>query len=350
MNVQTKLRAVIVDDSATVRALLAGILGSDPEIEVVGAAGDGEEGVRLVQKLRPDVVTMDIHMPRMNGFEATKEIMITAPTPIVIVTASTMAHDVDSAMSALRTGALTILRKPPGPESPEFEEAVRHLVSTVKTMAQVKVVRHHRRAAPARGAKRAEAARGTEPVAAVAIAASTGGPQALQRLLGDLPRDFPAPILVVQHISAGFTEGLAAWLARTVSLRVKVAQDGEPLLSSTVYIAAEGGHLGVSREGKAALSAAPPIGGFRPSGTYLFQSIAEAFGSASIGVIMTGMGEDGVEGLRALRDAGAFIIAQDESSSVVFGMPGAAVREGLASVVLPLDEISGKLTQRVRGA
>lgn len=339
------LRAVVVDDSPTVRSLLRRILEGDGEIEVAGEARDGVEAVALVQSLRPDVVTMDIHMPRMDGLEATREIMIAAPTPIVVVTSSARAGDVTGAMSALEAGALTVLRKPSGPDSPDFEAVSRTLVSTVKTMAAVKVVRRHRRSAPVAAAS--TALRGGGAVKVVAIATSTGGPQALARLLGDLPEDFAAPVLVVQHIGAGFTAGLASWLSSCVPLRVKVAEAGEPLVPATVYIAPEDQHLGVALGRRVALSSDPPLGGFRPSGTHLFQSVAAAYGPAAAALILTGMGEDGLEGLRAVHRAGGRVIAQDEASSVVFGMPAAAIRAGLADRVLPLERIAREVLSLV---
>jgi two-component system, chemotaxis family, protein-glutamate methylesterase/glutaminase len=336
------LRAVVADDSPTVRSLLKQVLESDPEIQVVGLAKDGVEAVELVQSLRPDVVTMDVQMPRMNGFEATKEIMITAPTRIVIVTASIIGHDVSTAMHALSAGALTLLIKPPGPDDPGFEAAARELVATVKAMTQVKVVRHHRAKPPATPTGR-QAGLGV-----VAIAASTGGPQALQKLLSELPRDFPAPLLVAQHISAGFTAGLAGWLGQSVPMRVKVAEAGEPLAASTVYVAPEDWHLGVSPRKAIALSADPPIGGFRPSGTHLFQSVAAVYGPAAVAIVLTGMGDDGAAGLPAIKTAGGRVLAQDEASCVVFGMPAAAIRSGLADRVLPLDKIAHALTDMAR--
>jgi two-component system chemotaxis response regulator CheB len=181
----------------------------------------------------------------------------------------------------------------------------------------------------------------------VASATSTGGPAALQRMLAGLPGGLPAPILVVQHITVGFTDGLAAWLGSISPSRVKVAQEGEPLAAGTVYIAPDDRHLGVSDRGAVALSDAPPIGGFRPSGSHLFESVARAFGPSAVAVIMTGMGEDGVAGLRAVRQAGGRVIAQDEDSSVVFGMPRAAIAAGLAHVVLPLDDIARRLASLV---
>jgi two-component system chemotaxis response regulator CheB len=289
---------------------------------------------------------MDVEMPRMDGLEATQEIMSTVPTPIVIVTANPRAQEVETTLAMLRMGALEVLLKPPGPEAPNFAEAARRLVTTVKALSQVKVIRHWR-PAPAPG-PRAEPIRPVLPVGVrgrvVAVAASTGGPQALQCILTRLPADFRLPILVVQHISPGFTAGLASWLDAICPVRIKVARQGEVPVPRTVYIAPDDRHLGVSAQGQIALSSAPPLGGFRPSGTFLFESVARVYGASAIGVILTGMGEDGVEGLRAIRRAGGRIIAQDEKSSIIFGMPGAAVAAGLPDVVLPLDAIAARLT------
>ncbi len=339
------IRVLVAEDSPTARALLLAILGSDPEIQIVGEARDGVEAVERTRELRPDVVTMDVRMPRMDGFEATKEIMITVPTPIVIITASFVARDVDTSMCALRAGALTVLPKPSGPDAPGFEEAARQLVATVKAMSQVKVVRHWRRAdtvAPP-PPRRSVPGRGR----LVAIATSTGGPAALQRLLATLPGDFPAPVVVVQHITPGFIDGLADWLNRGSDLHVKVAEDGESLAQHTVYLAPDDRHLEVTPRAAVRLARAAPVGGFRPSGTVLFESAARAYGPAAVGVILTGMGEDGVVGLRALREAGGRVIAQDEQSSVIFGMPGAAVAAGLADLVLALDAVPAHLLEMV---
>ncbi|HKI33965.1 MAG TPA: chemotaxis-specific protein-glutamate methyltransferase CheB [Gemmataceae bacterium] len=347
------IRVLVVDDSPTARALLVEILRSDPEIQVVGEAKDGIEGVELTGKLRPSLVTMDVRMPRLDGFAATKEIMIASPTPIVIVTSSFDAREVEIAMQSLRAGALAVLRKPPGPDSPAFEETARKLVGTVKAMAQVKVVRHWR---PQGGGPAGEP-RAPQPApptprpapraSLVAIATSTGGPAALHRLLSRLPGDFPSPVLVVQHNAPGFMGGLVRWLDGSCDLTVKVAEQGERLRAHTVYLAPDERHLGVSAHGTALLSGAPPVGGFRPSGTYLFESAARACGSSVVALILTGMGEDGVEGLRAVRQAGGQVIAQDEDSSVVWGMPGAAVAAGLADSVLPLDTIPIRLMELV---
>ena len=344
------IRVLVAEDSPTARALLVRILSADPEITIVGEARNGVEAVEMTQRLRPDIVTMDVHMPLLDGLAATKAIMITAPTPIVIVTGSTRAKEVGESLETLRLGALDVLVKPIGPESPEFEGSARLLVSKVKLMSQVQVVRHWRAIATPKPVP-------TEPPQAVAsraprgrivaIATSTGGPAAVQKLLASLPDDFPAPILIVQHITPGFTAGLVGWLATTSRLRVKLAEAGEPLAPKTVFLGPDGKHLGVTQSARIELSNAPPVGGFRPSGTFLFDSVARVFGHSTLAVILTGMGDDGVAGLRAVRAAGGLVIAQNEETSVVFGMPGATVAAGLADHVLPLDAIGPRLAMFV---
>jgi two-component system chemotaxis response regulator CheB len=347
------IRVVVVEDSPTARALLVGILRSDPELDVVGEAQDGVDGVELTQRLRPDLVTMDIHMPRMDGFAATKEIMITAPTPIVIATNSTRAAEVEVAMHALRAGAVAVVCKPHGPASAAFEEARARFVSTVKAMAGVKVVRRWRsqEEAPQQAVRVTQESAGARlppsRIAIVGIAASTGGPAALQALLSSLPGNFPVPILVVQHIAAGFMSGLAAWLNSICDLRVKIAEHGERLMPHTVYLAPDGRHLGVSNHSFISLDDGSAVGGFRPSGTFLFESIARVFGPRSAAVILTGMGEDGLAGLRAVRRQGARIFAQNEKSCVVFGMPGTAIAAGLADLVASPEQIALELARLV---
>ncbi len=341
------IRVLVAEDSTTARELLVEILQADPEVQVVGWAKDGIEALELTRRLRPDVVTMDVQMPRMDGFEATKRIMVEAPTPIVIVSASLDGREVAVSMHALRAGALTVLEKSAGPHAADFDEARRRFVQTVKAMAQVKVVRRWpERPLEGRLPERPPARAGVR-ARGVAIAASTGGPAALHRLLSELPGEFPVPILVVQHMAHGFVGGLAAWLNSTSLLTVKVAENGEPLAPRTVYLAADDRHLGVSGRGTAILSHAPPVEGFRPSGTVLFESVAQAFGASAVALILTGMGQDGVDGLKAVRQAGGHVIAQDEGSSVVFGMPGAAVAAGLVDVALPLDAMASRLIEIV---
>ncbi len=328
-----------------VSAAAAALTCGEPAMLMLGGeAKNGAEAVEMARSLKPDVITMDIQMPVMDGFEATKRIMVEAPVPIVIVSSSFKDRDVEVSMHALRAGALTVLAKPDGIGSPEFESSARQFLQGVKAMSQVKVVRRWPdrtlpvRSLPIPSAEKKVGGR------IVAVAASTGGPAALNQILTAVPGDFGAPILVVQHISGGFVEGLARWLNDAAPLKVKVAADGESLSRATVYLAPDNRHLGVSSGGNIQLSDAPPIGGFRPSGTFLFESVAKTFGGAAIALVLTGMGQDGVQGLHAIRAEGGMVIAQDEQSSVVFGMPGAAIAAGCADWVLPLGAVANRLT------
>ncbi|MBI3767062.1 MAG: chemotaxis-specific protein-glutamate methyltransferase CheB [Deltaproteobacteria bacterium] len=334
------LRVLVVDDSPTVRALLADILQGDPEITVVGEARDGVEAVEMAKRFSPQLVTMDVHMPRMDGLEATKAIMLEAPTRIIIVTASLDEHEVATSLQALRAGALCVLRKPPGPAAPGHASESRQLLETVRAMAEVKVPGHTRAAepAPVNGGTRV-----------VALAASTGGPGALHRILSELPCDFGVPVLAVQHMSRGFIPGLVSWLNAGTALRVKIAEAGEALAPGVVYLAPDGRHLGVGRGVRVTLSDEAPVRGFRPAASYLFESVAHAFGFGVVAAILTGMGDDGVVGLGAVRRAGGYVLAQDEPSSVVFGMPGAAVAAGVVDEVLPLRDVSERLLALLTG-
>jgi len=338
------IRILVAEDSVTVREMLAAILQSDPEIRIAGVAKDGLEAVEMAKALRPDLITMDIWMPKLDGFEATKRIMAETPTPIVIVSAVVDRNGVEVSMQALRVGALAVARKPAHAGSPEFEAGSRQLIATVKAMAEVKVVRRwpDRPSSPVIGDPPAAIASlgARRRPRVVAVAASTGGPAALHRLFSELPPAFPLPILVVQHIADGFVEGFAGWLNATSALRVKLAEPGEALAPKTVYVAPDNRHLGVSSRSEIMLSAAPPVDGFRPAASFLFESVAKAFGTSALAIILTGMGRDGVEGLKAVRAAGGAIVAQDEASSTVFGMPGAAIAAGLPDVVLPLVAVA----------
>ncbi len=339
------IRVLIVDDLRVAQQLLTHILGSDPEIQVVGVADNGEEALEAVERLRPDVVTMDVHLPGMDGYEATRAIMETLPTPIVIVSGSTDVKDQASTFRLIEVGALAALRRPPGVADPEFKAAARELIQTVKLMSEIKLVRRMRRAAPASMAQTVP--RSTVPIQVVAIGASTGGPQVLQTILSGLPPGFSAPVLIVQHIAKQFTEGFAQWLSGASRFPVRIAASGEELLPGRGYLAPEGFHLGVDGGPRIVLSQAPPDNGLRPSVHHLFHSVAAACGPRAIGVLLTGMGRDGAAGLAELRQRGAITIAQDEASSVIFGMPGEAVKLGAAHHVLPPEGIVALLAALV---
>jgi two-component system chemotaxis response regulator CheB len=334
------IRVLVAEDSATTRELLVQLLKSDPELQVIGEAKNGEEAVVMTKRLHPDVVTMDIRMPLLDGFEATKQIMVEAPTPIVIVSASVDVREVEVSINALRVGALTVIAKPEGPGAPDFAERSREFLATVKSMSQVKVVRHW----PTRQIRLPlpRSGQAHQRPRVMAIAASTGGPAALSHVLSELPGNFPVPVLVVQHIAPGFLAGFASWLNTNVSLKVKIAEHGGPADPRTIYLPPDDRHLGF-HDGALSVSNAPPVAGFRPSASYLFETTARTFGAATLAVVLTGMGQDGVDGLRVVRAAGGQVIAQDEASSVVYGMPGAAARAGVVDLVLPLDDIAARI-------
>jgi two-component system chemotaxis response regulator CheB len=347
VTVKPMIKVLIADGSATDRAALARLLRIDPEIEVVGEASHSVETVEMVKRLRPHIIVMGVHLPASGGFRATKEVMIEAPTPIVIVSDEHDARQVEMSILALRAGALAIASMPASVSHEVSGSAGERLIATVKAMSEVKVVRRWRDG-PREGSRpwaaAAQSAAAIEARASiVAVAASTGGPAALQQILSELPANFCLPILVVQHIGSGFVDGLVEWLNAVCSLHVKRATDGELLAPHTVHVAPDDKHLGVSSRSRIALSQAEPIDGFRPSATFLFESVARAFGASAVHVILTGMGHDGVRGLQVARQCQGTILAQDQASSVVFGMPGAAIDAGLADCVLPLPSIADQL-------
>jgi len=339
------IRVLLAEDSAATREHLSRLIEGDPELSLVGVASDGEEAVALTRRLRPDVILMDVHMPRVDGYEATARIMAHVPTPIVMTSASISPSDSLGAFDALGAGALMMVRKPRGGDRQDALGA--ELVRALKLMAEVKVVRrrgaHDGRARPARPAPAASHGK----IGVVAIAASTGGPPAVAEILASLPRSLGCPVLLVQHMTPGFTTGFVEWLGRATSRAVKLAEQGEPARAGVVYVAPDGVQMGIGEDGRIRLARSTARDGFRPSGSHLLQSVAESYGAAAIGIVLTGMGHDGATGLRALRDAGGVTIAQDEESSVVFGMPKEAIRLGAAEHVLPASAIAAAIGRLV---
>jgi two-component system, chemotaxis family, protein-glutamate methylesterase/glutaminase len=335
-----KVRVLVVDDSDIQRQILIRLLEKDPELEVAGWSANGAEAVRAVERLRPDVITMDHRMPVMCGLDAARSIMRNTPTPIVMVSAVTGADGRDLASAALAAGVLSFQDKQVawGPATGA------DLVRLIKSMAAVRVVRQRWEPvaldlAPSYGPP-SIGARMTPEV--VAIGASTGGPQALRDIVARLPADFPLPILVVQHTTAGYSNTLVEWLRTGARLSVNMAEDGELLEGGCVYLAPTTRHLLVQGR-RLVLVDTPPVSFHRPSATVLFRSVAEAYGARAIGVLLTGMGDDGAAGLAEMKQAGAVTVAQDEASSVVFGMPAEAIRLGAADHVLPLSRIPALL-------
>ena len=343
------IRVLVVEDSPVERDLLHYILSADPEIQVVGTASDGEEALRAVERFRPDVITMDIHMPRMDGFDATRRIMENLPTPIVIVSGIPNVTEQVTAFRAIEAGALAVLPRAMGIGHMEHEQDAADLVRTVKLMSEVKVVRRWGKHRPqeadagARAAVELRPSSGSDAVAVIAIGASTGGPPVLQSILSALPADFSIPILMVQHIACGFSQGFAGWLEQSSRLPVVVASHLERILPGHIYMAPDEVHMKVSENGLLLLSRDPPEYGLRPSVSCLFRSVAAVYRERAVGVLLSGMGKDGAKELKLMQEQGAMTIAQDRETSVVHGMPGEAIRLGAATFVLSPEKIAATL-------
>lgn len=339
------IRVLVVDDSPSVRELLAFILGSDPAIEIVGFAADGEEAIQLAQATKPDVVTMDLHMPNVDGFEATSRIMQTCPTPIVVVSGSEDPAEVGKGFRAIEAGALVIVQRPYGVGHPAFTETARALTRTVKSMAEVKVVRRWSKAA--RRIEERDAPKPAQPERQVRklvlIGASTGGPAVLRDILAELPADYPVPLLIVQHMSAGFLDGFAQWLSSASGFPVRVAEHGQPLAAGCAYLAPDGFQIAIRRDMRIALSRGRAEHGMCPSVSHLFRSVHKDVCPATIAVLLTGMGKDGAHELRQLKEHGAVTIVQDRATSAVYGMPGEAIRQDAARLILAPPDIGRML-------
>ncbi len=345
-----RIRVLLAEDSAVVRMFLVHLLESDPKIRVVGAVSDGQEAIDFVNQNKPDVVLMDIHMPGLDGFEATRRIMETQAVPIVICSANNNVTDIAITFRAMEAGAIACIEKPFGSEHSNFEAMAAHLLETVKLMSEVKVVRRTARAGHARPAPLAAAVpwkRAPVPIKLVGIGASTGGPPVLQTILSGLPKDFPAPVLVVQHIAHGFLAGMAEWLNQTTSLQIHIASYGTSPLPGHVYLAPDDFHMGIGAGGNIILTREAPENHLRPAVAFLFRSLAETYGPKALGVLLTGMGKDGAEELKVMKAKGSLTIAQDRESSVVHGMPGVAIALGAATHVLPADKIADALISLV---
>ncbi len=352
MRMSNKIRVMIVEDSRVVRESLIQIVGSDPRLEVVAAVDSAELALRVLHRVRPDVISMDIRLPGMNGFQATREIMAARPTPIVVVSASVNAEELSISMNALKSGALSVVEKPVGISHRLYQELAERLCSQLAIMSQVKVIRQrprHRATVNAGGKERAArvsmpAERLTQPLEILGIVASTGGPKALQTLLAALPADFRIPVLIVQHITPSFQAGFVRWLNDICLLDVQEAQDGEIPEAGKVYLAPADHHLRFLGD-RLVIDRDAAVCGERPSGTVLFESLARNSENRALGVLLTGMGRDGASGLLAIRQAGGYTIAEDASTAVVYGMPGAAVELDAQCESLPLPNIGPRILE-----
>jgi two-component system chemotaxis response regulator CheB len=355
----TKIRVMIVEDSAVVSALLEHCIGCDPRLEVCATAASAEEALRMLERglpdvIGPDVIAMDIRLPGMDGLEATRRIMSGKPVPIVVVAASMESGKWNTLpMEALRAGALTVIDKPTGTTHADYQRVAERLCTQLVIMSQVKLVRRKGRSEFAAEEDYLPRDLSGDPAMfkpgmfrMLGITCSTGGPVALVQLLGALAPDFPLPILLVQHMTASFMEGFAAWLDGVCPFAVKVAKEGSIPAAGTVHLAPADRHLRLD-EGQLRLDAGDLVSFQRPSGTVLFQSMARDLGAGALGVLLTGMGDDGALGLLEIRRLGGFTIAEDESTAVVYGMPAAAVRMGSVCESLPLPAIAPRVLELV---
>jgi two-component system chemotaxis response regulator CheB len=348
-------RVLIVDDSQVVREFLKDWISAEKDLQVVGEAKDGSEALDLVKRKSPDIVIMDVMMPKMSGLEATEKIMAYNPTPILIFSSVVNDKEMNIAFEAVSRGALDVMAKPGGGGKRE-KEVREDLIKKVRFLSRVPVIRHPLGKLKARKLVASAPVQREEPrkeIAEVAdreitrhgilgIGASTGGPKALSDLLRVFPKNFPAPIVVVQHIADAFIEGLAKWLGGLAKLEVKVAAQGEELRAGKVYLAPAGRHMLV-RNNRVELSAAPPVNNCKPAVDVLFNSLAEDYQEKMVAVLLTGMGNDGASGMKAIHEKGGRTIVQDQKSSTVFGMPGSAIELGAVDEVAALDDIPERI-------
>ncbi len=337
------IRVLVTDDSPLMCKILTDILNSDPQILVTGVANHGKEALELVPYLQPNIITMDMDMPIMDGFEATKRIMAAYPTPILIVSSTVFISGTDKVFEAITHGALDVIDKSKL-ELGKDKRAGEALIAKVKFLNGIRVkpkppspFKKERsiidlKACPEKASDRI-----------IGMVASTGGPQALLEILKRFPEDFPCPIVIVQHIANGFLSGLMDWLDKECKIKVKIGEDSEAVQPGVAYLAPENLHMRVVEGGKIRLSDGPPHGGHRPSGDILLESVAKTYGNRSIGVILTGMGRDGANGMKAIKQSYGRTIAQHERGCVVFGMPNAAIEMNVIDRVIPLEKISEEI-------
>ncbi|MBI2786782.1 MAG: chemotaxis-specific protein-glutamate methyltransferase CheB [Legionella longbeachae] len=342
------IKIVIADDSKTEAALIQHIIESEKDMEVIGIAKNGQEAIELAAKFSPNLITMDIQMPIMDGLEATRRIMDQNPTPIVVISSMVNDESIHATFHILEAGALTALAKPVNIFSPSFEESRKHIVDTIRSLSDIHVIKKPlKKLLPEVKTQHKTKPNKRATYEIIGIGASIGGPMALKTILSHLPADFPVPIMIVQHMSKGFIKGFAQWLAKNVNLKVKNAVDHEILEKGTIYIAPELKHMEIDRINEqliCTLMDGKPVSGFCPSITRLLQSIARVSGKKAIGLLLTGMSDDGANGLLELKKAQGHTLIQDQNSSIVFGMGAVAQSLNAVDHVIALQQIAAYLT------
>ena len=335
-----KIKVLIVDDSGFTQEVLKKILERDSAIQIIGMAEDGKKAIELTQKLKPDVIVMDVNMPVMNGFEATEHIMAYCPTPILILSSVIDKEGIFTTFNALAAGAVDVMEKPSMLPSNSWSSIGDVLIKKLKSISKVKVVTHVK-------GRVKEFSPHVKPVSLIksntpeiiGIGASTGGPSVVMQILKSIPSDYNPGVLVVQHMASGFIKGFSDWLGAACKVKVKLAKDGERIESGQVLVAPDGCHTIVRSKKTIGLVSGEKVHGVKPSVDVLFNSIAEVYGNSAVGVLLTGMGADGAEGLKHIKDNGGITIAQSEGSCTVFGMPKVAIEKGAVSKVLSIEEI-----------
>ncbi len=339
---KTIIKVLIVDDCLVFRELLAHIIETDPELQVVKMAATGEEALKWLESESADVITMDIQMPGLNGFEVTRKIMETKPIPIVIITSGYTTANTEMAFRAIEAGALAIIEKPTKFIKEKYEIQTQEIIKTIKMISEIKLVKKQHRFKESSGLPMLPLVRErAKQIQAVAIGASLGGPLAIAEILSHLPSSFPVPIFIVQHISAGFIDGFIQWIQKYSVLPIHLAQHNQCAIPGHVYIAPDKCHMEVKKGHVIHLDHSSANS--QPFIARLFHSMAYTYGPCAIGVILTGMGRDGANDLLLMRQKGAYTIAQDESSCIMFGIPREAIIIGAAQQVLPLNKIAPAL-------
>lgn len=349
MILSSKVRVLVVDDSAFMRKIVSKILEKDPSIEVIATAKNGIEAIEKTLTMQPDVVIMDIQMPKMDGLTALKEIMRRRPTPIIMFSAFAK-RDVEITLKALEYGAIDLVTKPYGPISLDISSVAKELIEKVKVASRARLLKRYIKPSVAQHFLPKVELRG-RPLIGIAIAASTGGPSALMEVVPKIPRGLPVSVFIVQHMPPFFTKVLAEHLDSRSEIKVKEAEDGEPVLPGVAYVAPGDYHIKIIKNNESIrirLFKGPKIHGVRPSADPLMISVAEVFKRNSIGVILTGIGNDGAAGMRAIKYRKGTTIAQNKETCVVFGMPKAAIELGVVDKVLPLWEIGDEVVRAIK--
>jgi two-component system, chemotaxis family, protein-glutamate methylesterase/glutaminase len=358
---QSPIKVFLVEDSPVALEVLQKLLKSSPRVTVVGTARNGKEALDLIPKVQPNVICTDLHMAGMDGLELTQQVMAKYPLPILVISNSVQADDTNNIFKVLQAGALDVLPKPTTGRESDYEQVKAQLISKIEVLSGVSVFTKPLKQPTAietgKSASIAKSFRGratvegqsnaTSSIRIVAIGASTGGPQALLKILASLPSNFPVPIVCNQHISEGFLPGLVDWLASESQLKFKIARAGESPSAGTVYFAPDRSHLELDSQGKFTYSNFKAVDGHCPSITVLFKSVAQFYGKGTMGILLTGMGKDGAQGMQEIAQAGGMTIAQDEASSIVFGMPKEAIALGAVQHILPIQNIATFVLNRV---